>query len=159
VKSDVEETIDSATNLQSSVPKSSENQVRRNTMDGLLLTLLLTGAISGAAVGFLAVTLLPGKQMISKWETMAIGVGAAWIGGLIASLFGLEEGRGIHWASLAIQVGLAMVGVWLWLDFRNRRMKKMLVPDVPAVGKGGDKDKKDKNDKDKKIKPDLPGPM
>ena len=85
-------------------------------MDGLLLTLLLTGAISGAAVGFLAVTLLPGKQMISKWETMAIGVGAAWIGGLIASLFGLEEGRGIHWASLAIQVGLAMVGVWLWLD-------------------------------------------
>lgn len=138
-------------------------------MDGILLTLLLTGAISGAAVGFLAVTLMPGKQMISKWETMAIGVGAAWIGGLIASLFGLEDGRGIHWASLAIQVGLAMVGVWLWLDFRNRQIKKTLVPDVPGLGKN-DKDKKggkndskqDKNDKDDKgkgIKPDLPGPL
>ncbi len=135
-------------------------------MDGLLLTLLLTGAVSGAAVGFLAVTLMPGKQMISKWETMAIGVGAAWIGGLIAGLFGLEDGRGIHWASLAIQVGLAMVGVWLWLDFRNRQIKKTLVPDVPGVGKN-DKDKKnnkndskdDKDDKGKGIKPDLPGPL
>jgi uncharacterized membrane protein YeaQ/YmgE (transglycosylase-associated protein family) len=131
-------------------------------MNGLLLTLLLTGAVSGAAVGFLAVTLLPGKQMISKWETMAIGVGAAWIGGLIASLFGLEDGRGIHWASLAIQVGLAMLGVWLWLDFRNRQMKKTLMPDVPGVGKKNDKDdkdKKDKDDKNKGIKPDLPGPL
>ena len=129
-------------------------------MDGILLTLLLTGAVSGAAVGFLAVTLLPGKQMISKWETMAIGVGAAWIGGIIAGLFGLEDGRGIHWASLAIQVGLAMLGVWLWLDFRNRQMKKTLMPDVPGVGKKNDKDGKDKDDKkDKGIKPDLPGPF
>ena len=127
-------------------------------MDGILLTLLLTGAVSGAAVGFLAVTLLPGKQMISKWETMAIGVGAAWIGGIIAGLFGLEDGRGIHWASLAIQVGLAMLGVWLWLDFRNRQMKKTLMPDVPGVGKKNDKDDKD-DKKDKGIKPDLPGPM
>ena len=128
-------------------------------MDGIRLTLLLTGAVSGAAVGFLAVTLLPGKQMISKWETMAIGVGAAGSAASSPASLGSKTGAAFHWASLAIQVGLAMLGVWLWLDFRNRQMKKKtLMPDVPGVGKKNDKDDKD-DKKDKGIKPDLPGPM
>ena len=149
-------------------------------MEGLLLRMLLTGAVSGAAIGYAAVMLLPGKQRISKWETMAIGVGAAWLGGFLAGLFGFGEGRGIHWGVLAFQVALAALGVWLWLDFRNRRVKKMLVPDVPAVGKkngngdgksnekgadaedkenGKRKDKDNDKEKDKGIKPDLPGPL
>ena len=129
-------------------------------MQGVLLTLLITGAISGAAVGFIAVALMPGKQLITKWETMAIGMGAAWIGGFIAGLFGLGEGRGIHWGVLAIQVALAIVGVWLWLDFRNRQMKKRLVPDVPGLAKGKDSGKNniDKDDNGgPRLKPDLPG--
>ena len=111
-------------------------------MEGFLVRMLLTGAVSGVAIGFLAVTLLPGKQMITKWETMAIGVGAAWIGGFLAGLFGFGEGRGIHWGVLAFQVGLAMLGVWLWLDFRNKRIKKMVMPDVPAMGQRDDKGNK-----------------
>ena len=57
--------------------------------------------------------MLPGRQDIPIWLTIAIGIIAALIGSLIASALGVGETRGIDWIKLIIQVALAVAGVAL----------------------------------------------
>ena len=75
----------------------------------------------GIVIGGLARLLLPGRQNMSVLSTITIGFLAALIGGGIAQLFGVGDTEGIDWIKLAIQVGLAMVGVGFWSGyfFRN----------------------------------------
>lgn len=108
-------------------------------MGGILLLTLLGASISGVVVATIAKFLLPGKQRVSGIELFLIGTGSAWVGGIIAGLFGWGDGRGIDWGVLAIQVGIAAVAIWLWTDFRNKQIKKAVVPGPPR-----DKDKDDK---------------
>jgi uncharacterized membrane protein YeaQ/YmgE (transglycosylase-associated protein family) len=56
---------------------------------------------------------VPGRQDLSIWVTIAIGIVAALIGSLIASALGVGETRGIDWIKLIIQVALAAAGVAL----------------------------------------------
>jgi uncharacterized membrane protein YeaQ/YmgE (transglycosylase-associated protein family) len=56
---------------------------------------------------------LPGRQDISIWLTIAIGIVAALVGSLIASALGVGDTSGIDWIKLIIQVALAAAGVAL----------------------------------------------
>ena len=75
----------------------------------------------GVVVGALARRFLPGKQNISIGATIGVGFIAALVGGLIAQAFGVGDTDDIDWIKLAIQVGLAMVGVGFWSGSFFRR--------------------------------------
>lgn len=51
-------------------------------MLGLLLSLLVIGIIAG----FLARLIVPGRDPMSFWETVALGVVGSFVGGFLASL-------------------------------------------------------------------------
>ncbi len=74
---------------------------------------IISGIIIGLIIGVLARMILPGKQRIGIWLTIAVGVVAALVGTLIASWFGVNDTKGIDWIELIIQLVLAMVGVGL----------------------------------------------
>lgn len=67
--------------------------------------------VVGLVIGGLARLLLPGRQKISLMATFIVGFTAALVGGLVAEAFGLADTEGIDWIKLAIQIGLAVVGV------------------------------------------------
>ena len=120
-------------------------------LGGILFLSLIGASISGVVVATIAKMIIPGKERISGIELFLIGTGAAWLGGFIAGLLGWGDGRGIHFGVLAIQVGVAAIAIILWTNFRNKQIKKAVVPDVPAVpGAGGKDGKQDKGG--------LPGP-
>lgn len=77
--------------------------------------------VIGAIVGSLARLILPGRQDISVAATITVGFIAALIGGLIADALGVGDTDGIDWIKLAIQTGLAMVGVGFWSGYSARR--------------------------------------
>jgi hypothetical protein len=109
-------------------------------MGGILLLTLLGASISGVVVASIAKILLPGKQRVSGIELFVIGTGAAWLGGIIAGLFGLGENRTFGWDDvgvLAIQVVIAAIAIFFWTNFRNKQIKQAVVPGPP----GGKKDK------------------
>jgi uncharacterized membrane protein YeaQ/YmgE (transglycosylase-associated protein family) len=78
-----------------------------------VLGLIISAIVVGLIIGALGRLVLPGRQNISIWLTIAIGVAAALIGSLIASALGVGATRGIDWIKLIIQVALAAGGVAL----------------------------------------------
>jgi len=75
-------------------------------IDGIFSALII-----GLIVGALGRLVVPGKQKLKIWVTLLIGVVAALLGTLVASLFGVAETRGVDWIELALQVALAALGV------------------------------------------------
>lgn len=68
---------------------------------------IIGAVILGTILGALARLILPGKQDISVWVTIAVGIAAALIGGAIA------HAMGAHWLlTHLIQLILAIVFVW-----------------------------------------------
>jgi uncharacterized membrane protein YeaQ/YmgE (transglycosylase-associated protein family) len=78
---------------------------------------ILWAIIGGAIIGVLARLILPGRQNISIWLTIGVGIAAALIGGLIADWLGVGETDGIDWIRHIIQVLLAVLFVWLAARF------------------------------------------
>ena len=78
-----------------------------------MLGVIIWAIIIGAIVGALGRLVVPGRQNISIWLTIGIGIVAALVGGLIASALGVGDTKGIDWIKLIIQVALAAVGVAL----------------------------------------------
>lgn len=74
---------------------------------------ILWAIIAGAIVGVLGRLLLPGRQNISVWLTIGVGIAAALLGGVIADWLNVGETRGIDWIRHAIQVALAVLFVYL----------------------------------------------
>lgn len=72
---------------------------------------ILTAIIIGAIIGVLGRLVVRGSQNISMVATVLIGIVAALIGTAIARAIGVDATSGIDWIELAIQVGLAAVGV------------------------------------------------
>ncbi|MEU8242018.1 GlsB/YeaQ/YmgE family stress response membrane protein [Actinoplanes missouriensis] len=85
------------------------------------VTGFFTAIIIGLIIGALGRLVLPGKQNISIWLTLAIGVVAALIGTFLAAAIGVDDTRGVDWIELALQVGLAALGVSLVAGIRARR--------------------------------------
>jgi uncharacterized membrane protein YeaQ/YmgE (transglycosylase-associated protein family) len=78
-----------------------------------VLGLIISAIVVGLIVGALGRLVLPGRQDISIWLTIAIGIVAALVGSLIASALGVGDTSGIDWIKLIIQVALAAAGVAL----------------------------------------------
>ena len=78
-----------------------------------MLGVIISAIVVGAIVGALGRLVVPGRQNISIWLTIGIGIVAALVGGLIASALGVGDTRGIDWIKLIIQIALAAVVVSL----------------------------------------------
>jgi uncharacterized membrane protein YeaQ/YmgE (transglycosylase-associated protein family) len=85
------------------------------------VTGFITAIIIGLIIGALGRLVVPGRQNIPIWLTLLIGVVAAILGTLLAGAFGVADTRGIDWIELALQVGLAAVGVALAGGVARRR--------------------------------------
>ena len=81
---------------------------------------IITALIIGLIIGALGRLVVPGKQNIPIWLTLVIGVVAAILGTLLAGAFGVAETPGIDWIELALQVGLAALGVAAVAGTRGR---------------------------------------
>ncbi|MEV0731452.1 GlsB/YeaQ/YmgE family stress response membrane protein [Polymorphospora sp. NPDC050346] len=75
------------------------------------ITGIITALIIGAVIGALGRLVLPGRQRISFLLTIAVGIVAALLGTLLATVMGVAETRGIDWIELFIQIALAAIGV------------------------------------------------
>lgn len=82
---------------------------------GSIFGALLIGLIIGA----LGRLVLPGKQDISIWLTMLVGIVAALVGSAIVGP--LRDTSGVDWVELVVQIGLAAVGVAGVVSLRARR--------------------------------------
>ena len=82
---------------------------------------IITALIIGLIIGALGRLVVPGKQNIPIWLTLLIGVVAAIVGTLLAGALGVAETPGIDWIELALQVGLAALGVAAVAGTRGRR--------------------------------------
>jgi uncharacterized membrane protein YeaQ/YmgE (transglycosylase-associated protein family) len=78
-----------------------------------VISAIISAIVVGAIIGALGRLVVPGKQNISIWITIAIGIVAALIGTFIANALGVGNTNGIDWIKLIIQVALAAVGVAL----------------------------------------------
>jgi uncharacterized membrane protein YeaQ/YmgE (transglycosylase-associated protein family) len=87
--------------------------MKEATVDGVVGT-IVWGLVAGIIIGPLARLVLPGRQNISLVMTILIGAVGAIIGGFVADWLGVGVTEGIDWIKLAIQVGVAAVGVILY---------------------------------------------
>jgi uncharacterized membrane protein YeaQ/YmgE (transglycosylase-associated protein family) len=78
-----------------------------------VISAIISAIVVGVIIGALGRLVVPGKQNISIWVTIAIGIVAALIGTFIANALGVGNTNGIDWIKLIIQVALAAVGVAL----------------------------------------------
>jgi uncharacterized membrane protein YeaQ/YmgE (transglycosylase-associated protein family) len=82
---------------------------------------IFTALIIGLVIGALGRLVLPGRQQIGFWLTVVVGVVAALLGTLVATVFGVADTHGIDWIELALQVAFAAGGVALVDGARGRR--------------------------------------
>jgi uncharacterized membrane protein YeaQ/YmgE (transglycosylase-associated protein family) len=80
-----------------------------------------TALLIGIVIGALGRLVLPGRQRIGFWLTLAVGIVAALVGTLVAGLFNVDDTPGIDWIELALQVAFAAGGVALVEGIRGRR--------------------------------------
>ncbi len=78
----------------------------------------LSAIIVGVIIGVLGRLTLPGKQRIGVFSTFVIGVAAGLLGKFIAHALHADDNAGVSlwklhwdWIVLAIQVGIAVVGI------------------------------------------------
>ncbi|BCB82844.1 GlsB/YeaQ/YmgE family stress response membrane protein [Phytohabitans suffuscus] len=82
---------------------------------------IFTALIIGLVVGALGRLVLPGRQKIGFWLTLAVGIVAALLGTLVAAALGVADTGGVDWIELLLQVGFAAGGVALVDGIRSRR--------------------------------------
>ncbi|MFG6192572.1 GlsB/YeaQ/YmgE family stress response membrane protein [Nonomuraea sp. JJY05] len=94
----------------------------------MAITGILSGLIIGIVIGALGRLVIPGRQRIPIWLTIAIGVVAALAGTAIATALGVADTGGVDWIELAVQVALAALGVSLMVGLyggkRRRRQRQ-----------------------------------
>ncbi|MGH3327501.1 MAG: GlsB/YeaQ/YmgE family stress response membrane protein [Streptomycetales bacterium] len=81
---------------------------------------IISALIVGLIIGALGRLVIPGRQRIALWLTLLVGIVAAFAGTAIAAAFGVAVTGGIDWIELAIQVGLAALGVTALAGRRGR---------------------------------------
>ncbi|MFI1987821.1 GlsB/YeaQ/YmgE family stress response membrane protein [Actinoplanes sp. NPDC020271] len=81
---------------------------------------IFSAIIFGLIIGALGRLVLPGKQNLPIWQTMLVGVVAGLAGTLVAWALGVDDTDGIDWIELALQIGLAAIGVSLVAGRRRR---------------------------------------
>lgn len=86
----------------------------------MTVTGIISAIIIGAIIGILGRLLVRGRQNISWWLTILIGIIAALLGTFIASLINQNDTPGIDWIELILQIVLAAIGVSLVAGRRGR---------------------------------------
>lgn len=84
---------------------------------------IIAAIVVGLVIGALGRLFAPGKQNISILVTIIVGILAALLGTWIAGMVGVEDTGGIDWIELAIQIGLAVVGVTIAANLLGRRRR------------------------------------
>ncbi|MFG3182125.1 GlsB/YeaQ/YmgE family stress response membrane protein [Streptomyces nigra] len=72
---------------------------------------IISAVVIGIVIGVLGRLVVPGRQRIGVLWTILVGIAAAFVGTGIAAAFDVADTRGIDWIEMAIQVGLAALGV------------------------------------------------
>jgi uncharacterized membrane protein YeaQ/YmgE (transglycosylase-associated protein family) len=72
---------------------------------------LITAIVIGVVIGVLGRLVVPGRQHIGVLWTIVVGIVAALVGTAIAAGLDVADTKGIDWIELALQIGLAAVGV------------------------------------------------
>lgn len=86
-----------------------------------MVATLAWAVIGGAVIGVLARLVIPGRQPVSWWISIVVGVVAAFVGTGIAELFGFRHTPGIDWKKHVLQLGLAVIGILLLTGLNRRR--------------------------------------
>jgi uncharacterized membrane protein YeaQ/YmgE (transglycosylase-associated protein family) len=81
---------------------------------------IITALVFGAIIGAMGRLIVPGKQNMPLWLTVAVGVIAAFAGTGFAHLFDLKTSGWNFWETL-FQIGFAVVGVYLVAAFWPRK--------------------------------------
>lgn len=89
----------------------------------MTVTSIIVAIIVGAVIGALGRLVVPGRQSIPIWLTVAIGIVAAFIGTFLAQAIGIPTAtNGIDWRELLVQVVVAAIGVYaVSAVYSNRR--------------------------------------
>jgi len=87
------------------------------------ITGIITAIIIGLIIGALGRLVVPGRQNIPLWLTLVIGIVAAFVGTLLATVVGVEDTPGIDWIELILQVAVAAVGVTIAVGVTGRRTR------------------------------------
>jgi len=77
--------------------------------------------IFGAVIGALGRLVVPGRQPIPAWLTVALGVLGALAGYYIAGALGVAETSGIDWIRWLISIAVAAALVVLAVNVRSSR--------------------------------------
>ena len=85
------------------------------TIEGILGAIII-----GAIIGALGRLVVPGRQNLSWWLTIVIGIVAALVGTAIVGP--MRDTSGIDWIELIVQVALAAGGVLLFSRMRGNRL-------------------------------------
>ncbi|MBC7270217.1 MAG: GlsB/YeaQ/YmgE family stress response membrane protein [Streptomyces sp.] len=72
---------------------------------------IISAIVIGVVIGLLGRLVVPGRQRIGVLWTILVGIAAALVGTGIAAGLDVADTKGIDWIELAIQVGLAALGV------------------------------------------------
>ncbi|MEU6124827.1 GlsB/YeaQ/YmgE family stress response membrane protein [Streptomyces sp. NPDC047123] len=81
---------------------------------------IISAILIGIVVGILGRLVVPGRQRIGVLWTILVGIAAALVGTAIAAGFDVADTKGIDWIELAIQTGLAALGVAALDRFKSR---------------------------------------
>ncbi|GAA2452838.1 transglycosylase [Actinomadura vinacea] len=85
----------------------------------MTITGIITAIVFGAIIGGVARLIVPGKQNISIWLTVLVGIVAAFIGTWLANAFGFHT-RGWNFWETIFQIVLAVIAVYLVAAFWPR---------------------------------------
>jgi uncharacterized membrane protein YeaQ/YmgE (transglycosylase-associated protein family) len=86
----------------------------------MTITGIITAIIVGLIIGALGRLVVPGRQNIPIWLTLAIGVLAALLGTILARFVGVDT-AGFSFLQLLLQIALAAGGVALVAGTAGRR--------------------------------------
>jgi uncharacterized membrane protein YeaQ/YmgE (transglycosylase-associated protein family) len=78
-----------------------------------VIAVILWALIGGGIIGGLGRLILPGRQNLSIWATIGVGIAAALLGGVLAFWLGVGLLPGPDWVLYAIQIALAVLFVSL----------------------------------------------
>jgi uncharacterized membrane protein YeaQ/YmgE (transglycosylase-associated protein family) len=87
----------------------------------MTITGIISALIVGLIIGALGRLVVPGRQDMPIWLMLVVGVVAAFLGSLLANLFGVKDTAGFDWIELIFQIVLAAIGVAIVAGSYGRR--------------------------------------
>lgn len=86
-----------------------------------VLWAIVSAIVAGLIIGALARLIVPGTKGISIVMTILLGIAGAIVGSLVYTAFGGTDTSGVDWIRLIIEVAVAAVFVWLYVQFFHKK--------------------------------------